>query len=113
MGAQVALYRRWGFSAQPIAVALTLVGAANAIFFVALPPLGLVLLQLGGEGRTGLLAIALGALTLVAVIIGVIVRSNRHEPAARRAATLASNSVVFACVVMSLRVCGADPTQLS
>ncbi len=160
MGAQVALYRRWGFGAQPIAVALTLVGAANAIFFVALPPLGLLLLQLDGEGRTGLLIIALGALTLVAVIIGVIVRSIRHEPAARRAgataarlaspllrlmrrkpaadwgqhavdfraeavvvlrrrwlgllaATLLSNIAVFACVVVSLRVCGADPTQLS
>ncbi len=32
MGAQVTLYRRWGFAAQPIAVALTLVGAANGLF---------------------------------------------------------------------------------
>lgn len=160
MGAQVALYRRWGFGPQPIAVALTLVGGANALFFVVLPPLGLLLLQFDGEGRTGLLVISLAALGLLTLIVAIVVRSIHHEAAARSAgttaarlaspvlrllrrgptgdwgqhvvafraeaidvlrqrwlgllaATLASNIAVFACVVVALRVCGADATQLS
>ena len=160
MGAQVALYRRWGFGPQPIAVALTLVGAANAVFFVILPPLGLVLLQFDGERRTGLFVIAIGALIALIVIVGVVVRSIRDAGAARSAgttaarfaspllrllrrgpagdwgqhvvefraeaivvlrqrwlgllaATLASNIAVFACVIVALRVCGADAAQLS
>ncbi len=160
MGAQVALYRRWGFGPQPIAVALTLVGAANAVFFVILPPLGLVLLQFDGERRTGLFVIAVAALIVLIAIVGVVVRSIRDAGAARSAgttaarlaspllrllrrgpagdwgqhvvefraeaivvlrqrwlgllaATLASNIAVFACVVVALRVCGADAAQLS
>ena len=159
-GVQVSLYRRWGFSPHAIAVALALVGAANGLFFVVLPPLGLVLLQFDGERRTGLLLIAIGALAALVAIAVAIVGSIRSEPAAQRAGDLAarlatpalravrrgppgdwgahiigfrrqgidvlrrrwpglllgtalSNLAVFACVVVALRVCGADAGPLS
>ena len=159
-GAQVALYRRWGFGAHPIAVALTLVGAFNALFFVVLPPLGLVLLQFDGDRRTGLLLIAIAAL-LALVGVGVaVIAAIRSDASARRAGavaarlatpvlrilrrgpagdwgehlvgfrheaidvlrrrwagllfgTAASNLAVLACVIVSLRLCGASAGQLS
>ncbi len=160
MGAQVALYRRWGFAAQPIAVALTLVGAANGLFFAVVPPLGVTLLLLTGERRIDLLLLALGALALVIAFAIVAIGAIRSEHGARRAGGVAarlatpllrivrrgaagdwgthvvafraeaivvvrrrwpallattalSNLVVFACVMVSLRVCGATAEQLS
>ena len=159
-GAQVALYRRWGFAPQPIAVALALVGACNGLFFAALPPLGVLLLQLDGERRDGLLLLSLAAVGALAVIAGAVAGVIRSDDAARRAGalaarlcapalriarrgpagdwgahlvgfrregigvlrrrwaglllgTLASNLAVLACVVVSLRLCGADAAQLS
>lgn len=160
MGAQVAMYRRWGFAAQPIAVALTLVGAMNGLFFAVVPPTAMVLLMLDGERRTSLLLIAIAALVALAALTTTIVRAIRSEAGAYRAGALAarlatpllrivrrgaagdwgthlvefraqaitvlrhrwlglllgtalSNIVVFACVVVSLRVCGATADQLS
>lgn len=159
-GAQVALYRRWGFSPHAIAVALALVGAFNGLFFVVLPPSGILLLQLEGKRETGLLLLALAALVLLVGIATTIVGIIRSEASARRAGTVAarvatpllrllrrgpagdwgdhlagfrregidvlrrrwlgllagtllSNLAVFACVVVALRVCGADAGQLS
>ena len=160
IGVQVALYRRWGFGTQPIAVALTLVGVANGLFFVIIPPLALVLLALSGERRIGLLLLAFGACALLIGICITIVAAIRHEQSAGRfgnlaarlatpilrvfhrgppdewgehvvdfrlegisvlrrrwwalmLGTLASNLAVFACVVVSLRLVGATPEQLS
>lgn len=87
-GAQVALYRRWGFAPHPIAVGLALVGAANGLFFVVLPPLGLILLQLEGHGDTGLLLLSLAALVALAAIAAVVVGVIRSEASARRAGAL-------------------------
>jgi len=89
-GAQVALYRRWGFGAHPIAVALALVGAFNGLFFVVLPPLGLVLLQFDGTRRTGLLLIAIAAfVALVGIAVGVIA-AIRSDHSARRVGGVAA-----------------------
>jgi len=89
-GAQVALYRRWGFSPHAIAVALTLVGSFNGLFFVVLPPLGIVLLQLDGRRETGLLLLALAALVLLIGLGGVIVGVIRSDDSARRAGAIAA-----------------------
>ena len=159
-GAQVALYRRWGFSPHAIAVALALVGAFNGLFFVVLPPLGIVLLQFGGQRETALLLLALAALVALVGIGALVIGMIRSETSARRAGavaarvatpvlrvirrgpagdwgghlvdfrregidvlrrrwlglllgTLLSNLAVFACVVVSLRICGATSAQLS
>jgi uncharacterized membrane protein YbhN (UPF0104 family) len=89
-GAQVALYRRWGFSPHAIAVALALVGAANGLFFVILPPLGLILLQLGGHGDTPLLVLSLVALAALLAIGAVVAAVIRSEDSARRAGAFAA-----------------------
>ena len=89
-GAQVALYRRWGFSPHAIAVALALVGAANGLFFVILPPLGLILLQLEGNGDTALLLLSFAALAALIVIAAVVVAVIRSEASARRAGAFAA-----------------------
>ena len=89
-GAQVALYRRWGFGAHPIAVALALVGAFNGLFFVVLPPFGLVLLQFDGDRRTGLLLIAIAAfVALVAITVGMVA-AIRSDTSARRVGAFAA-----------------------
>lgn len=83
-GAQVALYRRWGFGAHAIAVALALVGAFNALFFVVLPPVGVVLLQFDGTRRMGLLLISIAALlALVGIAVGAIA-AIRSDASAHR-----------------------------
>ncbi len=90
MGAQVALYRRWGFAAQPIAVALTLVGAANGLFFAVVPPFGVTLLLLTGRRRIDPLLLALGALALVVAFAIVAIGAIRSEHGARRAGGVAA-----------------------
>jgi uncharacterized membrane protein YbhN (UPF0104 family) len=91
-GAQVALYRRWGFGAHAIAVALALVGAFNGLFFVVLPPLGLVLLQFDGTRRTGLLLIAIAALAaLIAITVGVVA-AIRSDASAQRVGAFAARA---------------------
>ena len=89
-GAQVALFRRWGFAPHPIAVALALVGAANGLFFVVLPPLGLVLLQLEGHGDSALLLVSIAALVALVAIAAVVVAVIRSEASARRAGATAA-----------------------
>ncbi len=89
-GAQAALYRRWGFGAHPIAVALALVGAFNGLFFVVLPPLGLVLLQFDGTRRTGLLLIAMAALVVLLGIGLAAIAAIRSDASARRVGAVAA-----------------------
>ncbi len=89
-GAQVALYRRWGFSPHAIAVALALVGAFNGLFFVVLPPLGIVLLQFDGQRETGLLLLSIAALVVLIGVGAVVVGVIRSDDAARRAGTFAA-----------------------
>jgi len=100
-GAQVALYRRWGFSPHAIAVALALVGAFNGLFFVVLPPLGIVLLQFDGQRETGLLLLALAALVLLFGVGAVVIGMIRSEASARRAGAFAAR--VAAPVLRMLR----------
>jgi len=89
-GAQVALYRRWGFSAHPIAVALALVGALNGLFFVVLPPFGLVLLQFDGDRHTGLLLIAIAAFVALIAITAGAIAAIRSDASARRVGAFAA-----------------------